>query len=171
MFKWFLNALERNGRKLVIMDRDDKEQYLNRWYVAYPDSVMRERKDIKFNTFVHQFMASDDPVFHNHPWLWYHTIILKGGYWEHTPWGTFWRGPGHMRRVIGNKWVPYQQANMVAPVLIPSDLHWVEVPKSGETWTLFTRGRNHGWDWGFVPNPETGQWTQHQEYLASVRKA
>ena len=21
-------------------------------------------------------------------------LILKGGYWEHTPQGKFWRGPG-----------------------------------------------------------------------------
>ena len=94
MIKWFLDKLEKAGRKQIIMDRDDLHPYLERYYVAWPDSTKRERKDIPFNTFIHRFMLSDDPVFHNHPWDWYLTIILKGGYWEHTPWGTTWRGPG-----------------------------------------------------------------------------
>ena len=39
---------------------------------------------------------SDEPTLHNHPWNW-GALIVKGGYWEHTPNGKFWRGPGSFR--------------------------------------------------------------------------
>lgn len=189
--KYALDALERHDRKLVIMDRDNLDPYLERYYLAFPDSVHRERQEIPFNTFLHRFMRSDDPVFHNHPWYWYFTVILKGGYWEHTPWGSKWRGPGHMRYQRGDHMIPlYNTApevnsngtlfrssrdaliaeGVIKNPMLHSDLHWVDVPNPGETWTLFTRGRSHGKDWGFVPDLNTGKWIQHEEYLASVRK-
>jgi hypothetical protein len=132
MFGWFLNRLERKGRKSVIKDRDGIKDYLNRWYVVFPDGDQRQRKDIPFNIFVHQFLQSDDPVLHSHPW-WYCTIILKGGYWEHGPHGTkTWRGPGSIR--FGK-----------------DVIHWVEIPESGKTWTLFIRGRTTR-TWYFFPD-------------------
>jgi len=169
LVKYALNQLDKKGRKLIIKDRDDVEEYLERYYLVWPDSVKRERKDIPFNTFLHRFLRSDDPVFHNHPWFWYHSIILKGGYWEHTPWGTHWRGPGHSRFVRGGKWVSYLNG-MPDKITVPQDLHWVEVPNPGETWTLFTRGKTHNMDWGFVPDPKTGIWYQHDVYLDMMRK-
>ncbi len=167
MFNWFLNTLDRHGRKLIIMDRDNIRPYLERYYVMWPDSVKRERKDIPFNGFLHRFMLSDDPVFHNHPWDWYRTVILKGGYWEHTPWGTFWRGPGHTRLVRGGQWIPYNKEDPNSPN-IPSDSHWIEIPKSGETWTFFMRGRTVR-DWGFIPNPQDGHWIRWDVYLEQQR--
>lgn len=186
MMKWLLDQLDRHGRKKIIKDRDEIEDYLTRYYVAWPDRNVRKRKDIPFNTFLHQFMRSDDPVFHNHPWEWYFTVILKGGYHEHTPWGTTWRGPGSWKfqegnyfRLLGGKavynsqfvrnLVPEWNKEPMGQPLLHSDLHWVEVPEPGKTWTLFTRGRTFG-DWGFVPDINTGKWIQHEEYLNSVRK-
>jgi hypothetical protein len=47
------------------------------------------------------------------------TIILKGGYWEHTPQGRFWRGPGTIKLASCDA------------------LHRVELdPNVAETWTL-----------------------------------
>jgi hypothetical protein len=54
--------------------------------------------------------------------------------------------------------------------LLHTDLHWVEVPKPGETWTLFIRGETEPREWGFVPDINTGVWIQHEEYLESQRK-
>lgn len=147
MFKWFLNWLEKHGRKSVIMDRDDKAPYLIRYYALFPDSVQRERKDIPFNILIHQFMQSDVPTFHDHPWS-YFTIVLKGGYWEHTPQGTFWRKPGSFRFNRGS-------------------FHWIEIPEPGKTWTLFFRGKTKR-DWGFLVNTK---WIKWDEYLNLVRKA
>jgi len=152
MFDWFLKFLERRGRKAIIKDRDNNDEYLTRYYVAFPDSVHRERKDIPFNVFIHQFMRSDDQVFHNHPWNWSASLILKGGYWEHTPKGTFWRRPGSFRILRRGK----------------SDVHWIEVPESGKTWTLFFRGKTVS-DWGFIPDTETMEVIPWREYLDEHR--
>lgn len=37
--------------------------------------------------------TDDDRALHDHPW-WFVSILLSGGYWEHTPQGRFWRRPG-----------------------------------------------------------------------------
>ena len=145
MVKWFLNWLDRKGRKSIILDRDGKAPYLVRYYLAFPDHDQRQRKDIPFNIFLHQFMQSDEPVFHDHPWS-YFTIILKGGYWEHTPEGKFWRGPGHFR------------FNRVG-------YHWIECPEPGKTWTLFFRGKKNR-EWGFFVE---GEWVHLNIYIFSER--
>jgi len=167
MIKWFLNKLEQKDRKYTIYDREGKIPYLNRYYIAYEDSTKRERKDINFNVFLHQFLQSDDPVFHSHPWNWYLTIVLKGGYWAHTPWGTKWYGPGSVNYVdcLKMRWLDESQ-----DILLPANLHWVEIPKSGKTWTLFTRGKtvNDGF-WGFWADQNSSEIVQHEKYLESKR--
>jgi hypothetical protein len=152
MFQWFLNWLERKGRKSTIMDRDGIAPYLTRWYVAYPDGDQRQRKDIPFNAFIHRFWQSDEPCIHTHPWNWSFSIILKGGYWEHLPDKTIWRGRGSFRLLRPDK----------------SDKHWIEIPKGqeGKVWTLFVRGRTTH-SWYFIEN---GVWVPWQEYLDMHRK-
>jgi len=163
MFQWLLNKLESNGRKLVIYDREGEEPYLTRYYLRHPDGEHRAKKDIPYNIFLHQFMRSDEPVFHSHPWDWYFTLILKGGYWAHTPWGTKWMGPGSMQYVNCRK-MRYMKYGRIHYVRLPANLHWVEIPKPGKTWTLFIRGKSIS-DWGFCPNPESGLIINQSEYL------
>jgi hypothetical protein len=79
MKQWFLNWLERHGRKNVIMDRVNGEPYLERYYV-----FLKDRKSFPFNVFLHKFLKSDPDDVHDHPWG-YATLILKGGYWEWIP--------------------------------------------------------------------------------------
>ena len=166
MMNWFLKFLEKRGRKAVIMDRENKDPYLERYYVLHADSVDRERKDIPFNVLIHRFMQSDDPVFHDHPWNWSFSLILKGGYWEHTPEGKKWRGVGSFKLMI-----PHD-----------NDVHWIEIPESGKTWSLFIRGRTTH-DWGFIEKEnnrppanrvidgELYKWTIWKEYLETHRKS
>jgi hypothetical protein len=56
-------------------------------------------------------------------------------------------------------------------LLLPANLHWLEVPKPGKTWTLFTRGRtkDSGF-WGFWANQETPEIVRHDIYLDMMRK-
>lgn len=157
-----------DNRKLTILNRDGTKPYLHRWYLLHPDSVERERKDIRFNVLLHQFMESDEPVWHDHPWNYYISIVLRGGYWEHTPHGTSWFGPGSIRKVEGGSLVLYDAAVEDKVSIIPADLHWIEIPESGKTWTLFIRGRTIK-DWGFVPDLKTGEWINHREYLKKYR--
>ena len=62
---------------------------------------------------------------HDHYWF-YITIILKGGYWETTEKGTFWRRPGY---------VGFRRR---------SDRHSLKVPEGKPAWTLLFVGPNKG---------------------------
>lgn len=165
----FHRFLVKHGRYSVIPDRNKIKEYLRRYYLLRPDSSHRKTTDIAFNPFLHQFMSSDDPVYHDHPWNWFASIIIKGGYWEHTPWGTHWRSPGHYRYQNCLEQRNFGYDDNGNAIDLPANLHWVEVPKSGKTWTLFIRGRTDH-NWGFVPTPENGKWIDHDTYLKSVAK-
>ena len=92
-------------RKRIIFDRGGTIPYLVRYYV-----FLKDRKNFPFNITLHKVLESDEPQLHDHPWDW-GALILKGGYWEHTPQGKFWRGPGSLR---------FRKAE---------DLHWLELAK------------------------------------------
>ena len=147
--KWFLNWLERHGRKRIVMDRVNNEPYLERYYV-----FLKDRDNFPFNIFLHKFLKSDPDDVHDHPWN-YATFILKGGYWEWVP--EFddhgnktceiakWRGPGSFRTASANSY------------------HRIELDPTVETWTLFMPGRKKR-EWGFLTK---GNWVQWEEYLSS----
>lgn len=153
--KAFLNFLEKHDRKRVIMDRQGKQPYLNRYYL-----FLKDRKKFPFNVFLHQFLRSDPDDLHDHPWP-YATLILKGGYWEWVPkfnkiHGVIegeqkvWRGPGHFRTCSANSY------------------HRIELEPGVDCWTLFMPGpQKH--DWGFLTHKNwdwtTFKWVQHEEYI------
>lgn len=151
MFKWFLNFLEKIGRKRIILDRESSEPYLERYYL-----FLKERKTFPFNVFVHKFLKSDPDDVHDHPWP-YATLILKGGYYEWVPQfdkeGKLsceirkWRGPGHFR------------------ICSPNSYHRVELKEGVTAWTLFIPGPQRR-EWGFLVN---NQWIHNDQYL-EIRK-
>ena len=132
------------GRKRIIYNRDDTQEYLVRYYL-----FLKDRKDFPFNITMHKVMMSDEPILHSHPWNW-GAIILKGGYWEHTPEGKYWRGPGSIR---------FRKA---------SDLHYLELAKDENgnnipCWSIFFMGKKSPGDhWGFQIN---GKMIHHEEFL------
>lgn len=105
--------------------------YLSRWWVLPPNRY--------FNAYVHRFHRSDDDrALHDHPWPWC-SIILSGGYIEHTiaAGGVHrrkWQAPGTMR--FG----------------VPRAAHRIELVESfpclWEARTLFIRGPKVR-EWGF----------------------
>lgn len=137
----FLKLLEKLDRKRIIMDRESNEPYLTRYYL-----FLKDRKWFPFNIFLHKFHKGDLDDLHDHPWP-YFTLILRGGYWETTPEGDFWRRPGHFR-FCGAR-----------------SLHRISLEPGVDTWTLFVPGP-HLRDWGFV---KEGQWIQHERYLEERR--
>lgn len=143
MKNYFLNLLEKLGRKVVIPDRVNNEPYLTRYYL-----FIKDRKWFPFNVFLHNFHKGDLDDLHDHPWP-YFTLILRGGYWEHTPKGKYWRAPGHFR-FSG-----------------PTSLHRIELEPGVDTWTLFIPGPKLR-EWGFI---QDGKWIQHEEYLTSKYNA
>ena len=103
---------------------------------------MKDRKWFPFNVFLHKFLKGDLDDLHDHPWP-YATLILKGGYWETTPEGRFWRGRGHFR------------------ICKATSYHRVELEPGVDCWTLFMPGPKQR-DWGFDVD---GEWIQHERYL------
>jgi hypothetical protein len=150
---WFLNLLERMGRKRIVMDRQSNEPYLERYYV-----FLKDRKLFPFNVFLHKFLKSDPDDVHDHPWP-YATLILKGGYYEWLPQFDHnghkiaeicvWRGPGHFR------------------VCSADSFHRIELDPNVECWTMFMPGPQKR-EWGFLVN---NNWIQHEKYLESRAKA
>ena len=140
--KKFLNLLERWGRKRVVLDRHSNEPYLTRYYL-----FLKDRRWFPFNVFLHNFHKGDLDDLHDHPWP-YCTIILKGGYWEHTAAGErLWRRAGTIR------------------VATPRSLHRIELEPGTDVWTLFIPGPKVR-EWGFIRN---GKWIQHERYLNDMR--
>lgn len=132
------------GRYRIINDRIDEEPYLERYYL-----FLKERDSFPFNIFLHRFLKSDPDDLHDHPWE-FRTIILKGGYWEYTKDGKFWRGPFTYR---------YNPANAYHRVELDKDIPYC--------WTLFIPGKRVK-DWGF--KTEKG-WVQHEKYLIDKKKS
>ena len=143
----FLKLLERLGRKRIVMDRQNDEPYLERYYL-----FLKDRKHFPFNVFLHKFLKSDPDDVHDHPWP-YTTLILKGGYWEWVPQFTaegkrigeiaHWRKPGHFRTCSA------------------TSFHRIELDPAVECWTLFMPGPQRR-EWGFL---QRGQWIHNSKYL------
>ena len=143
--KMLLRLLEKIGRKRIIYDRDGIKPYLIRYYLFFRDKLTEEdpARSLPFNVMLHYICLSDPDDLHDHPW-WYATLILKGGYWEITPEGKFWRGPGHFR------------------IRSPKSLHRIEIsPDSQGSWSLFFCGPRIK-NWGFI---KQGKWLDHKTYL------
>ena len=89
---------------MLFRSRQTGEDYLHRYYL-----FIKDRKWFPFNLTLHKIVKSDDPIFHDHPWP-YMTVVLKGGYWEHTPvfdkdgkviiWQTFLKSCIEMPKLI-----------------------------------------------------------------------
>ena len=113
-----------DSRKRVILDRgpswpdyDKAEPFMIRYYVLF----RKRPKWFPFNILVHKILKEDRGDLHDHYWS-YITIILKGGYWETTNKGKFWRPPGY---------IGFRSAD---------HLHRVDLKPNTNTMTLFIPG-------------------------------
>ncbi len=90
--------------------------------------------------FLHHLMASDeDRALHDHPWT-FVTMLLSGGYWEHTTTQRLWR-----RRFS----ILYRPAEWQ---------HRLELDKP--VWTLVVKFRSRR-DWGFITKTGWQKWTAY----------
>ena len=150
----FHNIMNKLGRYRLIPDRATGDDYMHRYYL-----FLKDRKNFPFNITLHKIVRSDDPIMHDHPWP-YMTIVLKGGYWEHTP--VFdsagkvltefqeWRGPGSIIKRGANEY------------------HWLELdPNVGPATTLFFMGQQQR-EWGFLVKTKRGihRWIKWTTYLS-----
>lgn len=128
--------------KGVILSREPDfiigDDYMRRWFI-----IPRNEKQ---NVYLHVLRQSDEPVMHDHPWD-STSLIIKNGFVEHTPEGSFTRKPGDL---VTRK---------------ATDLHWLEVLPGQYSISLFFTGAKIR-DWGFqCPNG----WVSWQQYTGGKR--
>lgn len=132
--EWLLDRLARERHDI---GRKGLDRYLTRW------TVWGRRLGGGRKVFVHLFHRGDaEPYFHNHPWGFW-SLVLAGGYWEDTPGGRRWHGPGSLLR---------------RP---PDWRHRVEVPAGRRCWTLVWTGPKVQ-SWGFFCASGFIPWRVHQ---------
>lgn len=155
MSERFLNYLDKIGRKRIIMDRDGKSPYLARYYL-----FLKDRIKFPFNIFLHNFLRSDPDDQHDHPWLIWMTIILKGGYWE---WLLKY---DEDRNIIGE----YKIWRSPGTILFKkaTTFHRIEIVPGIDCWTLFIPGPQIR-EWGFLTHKNwklnTFKWVKHDKYI------
>ena len=144
------NIMNKLGRYRLIPDRRTGADYMHRYYI-----FLKDRKWFPFNVTLHKIVKSDDPIFHDHPWG-YMTIILRGGYWEHTP----------VFNSRGQKFAEYSRWRGPGSIIIRNaqEYHWLELDEEKPTISLFFMGKQQR-DWGFLKD---NKWIQHEEYLGDA---
>jgi len=143
MFHRIMNTL---GRYRLIPDRKTGSPYMHRYYL-----MLKNRISFPFNLLLHKIVKSDDPVYHDHPWD-FTTIVLKGGYWEHTP--EFFHG-----KVVSDRKVWHGPGSIISRGA--HEFHWLELDNNQPAVTLFIPKKRKR-DWGFLVNNE---WILNNEYL------
>ena len=141
-------------RKSIIMDRNNKEPYLVRYYILFKD----RNQNIPFNIFIHKFMKGDDDELHNHPWG-YFTYILSGGYYERVLYNdgkqiNHWRKPGFFQKVDH------------------THVHTITLNDNSKDscWTLFIPFKRKN-EWGFFKkNDERYEFIDSKTYLFEKSK-
>ena len=143
----FLRLLDKLVRKKIVLDRGPSHPEFHKakpWMERYYLLFRRRPKWFPFNILIHKMLDDDHGEgVHNHlcPYI---TIILKGGYWETTPKGKFWRAPLSYR---------YAPANT---------FHRVELDKNiPYCWTIFIPSKSTQ-EWGFKT---VNGWMQHEKYF------
>ena len=116
------------SRKRLLLDRGPSwpdyhkaKPFMVRYYLLF----RKRPKWFPFNIFLHKILKSDLGDLHDHYWS-YLTLVLKGGYWETTKIGRFWRGPAY---------IGLRKA---------SDTHSLTIPEGKTAWTLIFVGPNKG---------------------------
>lgn len=127
--RWLQSLADRFAVERFVIARLG-DPFLTRWVL-----VGRRYGGSRHAVYLHRFHRSDhDNALHDHPWG-FVSVILAGGYWEHTPGpgGTVrrrWYGPGRV---------------LVRPA---AWRHRTEQPAGRECWTLVVRGEKVR-DWAF----------------------
>jgi hypothetical protein len=165
--------MEKLNRRRIIMDSDNNEPYMERYYL-----FLRERGNkFPFNIFIQKYLKSDENDLYDHPWGSFN-LILKGGYWEHIYTDNnkidtkrIWRSPGFYQRVeaeythkielepnIGYCWVlciPFKQ-----------ERQW-------GFWKHFTnqiKDENEKEDKDEAPQQDTVEWVDSEQYVKDKQK-
>ena len=123
---FFIQKIIKRWRIIPAGTSNNNEPYVGRF------SFIFNRKIAPFNIFFHKLFLSDPDDMHDHPWS-FISLIIKGGYWEHSEYGKKWRGVGS---------IAYRPAER---------FHRIELKDDKEAWTLCFVGPFKR-DWNFLKN-------------------
>lgn len=141
----------------------DGSVYLRRWFLC-----PRRPQDNKFTPqlYLHKFIRGDqDRHLHDHPWP-FRSLILKGGYFEHSfnphwqQWRNAKRRSAQMPEPLLRKW--YGPGSFIRRGA--KWAHKIELKNGQPCWTLFLTGPKER-NWGF--HTEAG-WCWHRHYENGV---
>lgn len=133
---WARDLMQSREPDLIIGDN-----YLRRWWVMPRNEWS--------NLYLHEINRSDDDrAMHDHPWR-SKSVVISGGYFEHTPAGTFWRAAGD---VVERE---------------PEALHRLEVVLGKPAITLFFTGPVVR-DWGFLTVCGWRTWQECSDKMPSL---
>lgn len=154
-FHYWDLCMDKCERKRVILDRDNKDTYIIRYYLLHKDRL----ESSYFNIFLHKIVKSDDDdSLHDHPWSFF-SIILSGGYYE----SLFKRGET-TNNIIGETltWRPvgYYSKNKA------TYCHKISLKNNTPCWTLFFAFKQTR-PWGFWKKDGENNytWIESSEYF------
>lgn len=114
--------------------------YMRRWYII--------PRNERLNLYLHETLRSDDDVMHDHPWD-NTSLLISGGYVEHTPEASYHRLPGdiisrkatdvHRLELVGDQ--PSISLFMTGPKIRDWGFH---CPNGWVPWQVFTGGYHNG---------------------------
>lgn len=126
--------------------------YLRRWWVIPRNRI--------FNVYLHEFLRSDDDrALHSHPWHFNLSILLRGGYLEHTPSGAIRRRAGDWKFRWGAAW---HRVELLRTWSGFSRAERAIVGDEEPCWTLFVTGPNVR-QWGFDCGGRFVHWKEFTE--------
>ena len=137
--QWWIDYAQTIEPTMILPD------YLRQWIFDKEENGVSQR--------LHNILGPDDPIYHDHPWIYYEVAVLSGGYTEHhidTDTGKFRR-----RQLTENN-------AYIRPGRSP---HYIQSVLP-DTWTLVTTARKVR-DWGFFPDGYPGIWVHHRTFLDS----
>lgn len=114
--------------------------YMRRWYIIPRNEYL--------NLYLHEMLRSDEDVMHDHPWD-NVSLVIRGGYVEHTPEASYRRSPGNVisrkatdaHRLELTDGQPSISLFMTGPKLREWGFH---CPKGWVPWQTFTGGYHAG---------------------------
>lgn len=142
---WLIRRVLRRAPDFIIGGTE--RPYLRRWWLIPRNPV--------FNIYVHQFLRSDDDrALHDHPWA-NLSVLLRGGYIEHTVSGSReLQAPAVRVRLSGNF---AHRIELLQQRLAPWPAFHMQ-----PCWTLFITGPRYR-SWGFHCQD---RWVPWQEFTA-----
>lgn len=158
-----VKIFDKLGRHTVVIDKMTGEILIHKlWLLHKPpkDSPIDFVDTNEYGLYLHKFVKSDPADLHDHPWDFWH-MILKGGYYEHTLDGNFWRGIGYHAK---------RKAEYVHRVELEEDfwteyngqlVHVVNTYNEIPSWSLFFRWPKRR-TWGLIKD---NIWIAHREYF------